>query len=908
MLALRLPACPAKLPNSFLRPVEFPSLLNDASSIASITHALQTIIGQEPPQLILGSDTTPVQWWLLAASQLPQAQHWLYTKQQWVKLELSPPSAAPGPTLEKVAPAQEPQPSPPPPSSSFAAPINAVEQKPTPQKILSVGQLQGEIFKLAAWGPTPERLRQLDELVEQAKALGRSPWLYQQSLKVRSNGEKAHALGKELEQIFHSHGVQTAQEWFDKQSRVVHERIATHLRITLEKLLKHQQKLITRQSAAQAQQYKSNVVVQLQDGQHPNSLHQQAPAVHWRIYIDETGSVFDEQASTLNATDKDLGRIVALAVPAATQLPGLEKFHATDASPAQVDKVLQTLLDAKVGILGFSVQDSTARHSYWLGQVLHLIRWTLLQLPVPQNTPSSQVQIYIEKRDSHTAADSLKVLSTTLESEFRVLDPERFRNLALQITFMDKNHPMNGYVDTLAFTWGSPANISKDRLKKSQLRGHCLVDATQESLHHLFLSLSEHSPLAASDWYALCSAASHGREGSFLQRSLSRIGAQAAQDSALWQRYLAEVQQRLAHKQYHLSELGHALAWLKHYSPAQQTLPATLQLLLLTNELALQNHQGQANQDLLLQCLDLAMQLRDEEPALAAETLLRIASATTNHFEFTAVQKTVEEWLQQPVAVPGLLLYGKLQSTLGQMAAFTGQPTQAIAQFDAALASFARLSDPAQAQREQAQTRSYRLVAQMDHCQQQGWPENDTQGLLQALWQHFGGKDPQNLSRSLAYSAQAQRFTHYLWLRALVHLPQPLQAARQAYVEQQRQWHSGTDHPWPLINAYRAWLLHDSGNQSQAQDYMLTAIHTCMDASHGPTLQWMAEVLRSFAQVLGLTLTTPAQPSASQRQHLQTLLPHAPHTALAALAQAGPGLSHTQLLQHLAACLPFNFH
>ena len=89
---------------------------------------------------------------------------------------------------------------------------------------------------------------------------------------------------------------------------------------------------------------------------------------------------------------------------------------------------------------------------------------------------------------------------------------------------------------------------------------------------------------------------------------------------------------------------------------------------------------------------------------------------------------------------------------------------------------------------------------------------------------------------------------------------------------------------------------------------MLTAIHTCMDASHGPTLQWMAEVLRSFAQVLGLTLTTPAQPSASQRQHLQTLLPHAPHTALAALAQAGPGLSHTQLLQHLAACLPFNFH
>jgi len=157
--------------------------------------------------------------------------------------------------------------------------------------------------------------------------------------------------------------------------------------------------------------------VQMHDGQHPNSLHRQAPATHWRIYIDETGSVFDEQASALNPTDKDVGRIVALAMPASTKLPELGNFHATQASPAQVDNVLQTLLDARVGILGFSVQDSTARHSYWLGQVLHLIRWTLLQLPVPENAPSCQVQIYIEKRDGYTSADSLQVLSTTHSSK-----------------------------------------------------------------------------------------------------------------------------------------------------------------------------------------------------------------------------------------------------------------------------------------------------------------------------------------------------------------------------------------------------------------------------------------------------------------------------------------------------------
>ena len=154
------------------------------------------------------------------------------------------------------------------------------------------------------------------------------------------------------------------------------------------------------------------------------------------------------------------------------------------------------------------------------------------------------------------------------------------------------------------------------------------------------MSLSEHSALAPQDWYALCSAASGEREGSFLHRSLARIGDEAAQDGLLWQRYLGEVQQRLAHKQYRLSELDCALTWLKRYSPAQQTLPPALHLLLLTNELVLHNHQGKTDRNLLEQCLDMAIELRDEEPTLSAETVLRIATACTNQFEFTAVQPT----------------------------------------------------------------------------------------------------------------------------------------------------------------------------------------------------------------------------------------------------------------------------
>lgn len=129
-----------------------------------------------------------------------------------------------------------------------------------------------------------------------------------------------------------------------------------------------------------------------------------------------------------------------------------------------------------------------------------------------------------------------------------------------------------------------------------------------------------------------------------------------------------------------------------------------------------------------------------------------------------------------------------------------------------------------QTQREQAQTRSYRLVAEMNLCQQQGAQASQTQTLVQALQQHLGEKNVDSLSRSLAHSAQARRFSHYLWLRALVHWPQVLDSARQAYVQLQPQWHSGSDHPWPLINAYCAWLLHDAGHRALAEGYMLSAI------------------------------------------------------------------------------------
>src|SRR5690606_3774627 len=133
-----------------------------------------------------------------------------------------------------------------------------------------------------------------------------------------------------------------------------------------------------------------------------------------------------------------------------------------------------------------------------------------------------------------------------------------------------------------------------------------------------------------------------------------------------------------------------------------------------TARLAAGNHRGQVDLPRIQRSLQLMQQLRDEQPAEACEALLRLTASTANAFEFEALRNAVEQWLAEPVAVPGLLNHAKLHSTLGQLEALSGRPDAALVHFDRALDAFARLSDPQQATRDAAQPRTYRLIAEMD--------------------------------------------------------------------------------------------------------------------------------------------------------------------------------------------------
>jgi hypothetical protein len=180
---------------------------------------------------------------------------------------------------------------------------------------------------------------------------------------------------------------------------------------------------------------------------------------------------------------------------------------------------------------------------------------------------------------------------------------------------------------------------------------------------------------------------------------------------------------------------------------------------------------------------------------------------------------------------------------------------------------------------------------------------------MAALSRHFWDQVPSSISRSMARTTQGERFDHHLWLRAMAYFPIELAEARQVYLQEIRNWQKGQDHPWALIQAYRAWFLCDAGRAEEARRLLEEAIETCRDDEHGLTLLWMAGVLLLLAQALGIDIALDFT-GPDRRNELLARLPHAPHAAFSAFAQdaSKAEMGRDRILTHMEACLPFNFH
>lgn len=706
-------------------------------------------------------------------------------------------------------------------------------------------------------------------------------------------GIQADGLSGHLRALLEAEGTGAAQSWLSEH----HDQHDPWIRKSLSTVLEKWQ--ARHERAQRGQQYKvchSSIMPVQFSTIHPNSIQHLSTDSNWTVYIDESGKYFDAGINEQFKDRPELGRIVALVVPGRTELHHFsDGFHATDATPSEIDEHMQYLLDQDIGIFGFTVNDPMAYAGNWFSHVVLLARWVLFQLPMAPDIPT-QVSFYIERNDARLAYQKIDSLANLLEGEVKAIDANRFAQLHISAELMDKKHPLNGYVDLVAFTWGSPAAHSRDRLKKSALLGHCLLQPDQQSMQRLYLSATRNEQLPAKDWYTLCSQVAHEHKSGFLNYFLAQLGEKAQKNLRLWQYYLEEVREQLRHPHHKLAEVCHALDWLERYAPEHQELPSIYRLPLETARLGQENHQGKVNLRRLETCLELITQLEEEDAQQACGALLRVAVSGSNSFEFTLLQPMIQQWLAKPIAISGLANYARLHSSMGQIHAFCHQHSEALEHFERALNYFDRLSDPQRARREKQQTDAYRLTVLMD---------SNTHAIRDLLNELSQGLDWQDYSRQMAASGQNLRYAHHLWLRALVFFPKKTKEARQSYLNQSHLWQIMGDHPWGLIAAYRGWLLHMQGKALEAGVHMDMAIDLCANPDNGPVLRWMAEVLRTLAKALDI----PVQklPSAEERAHLQDILPAAPHKALQAFALADASTNHEVRIA-LQQCLPFNFH
>lgn len=755
-----------------------------------------------------------------------------------------------------------------------------------------INQRDFEIFKRFSWGEKEwqqaERFfeQQLDWAQQQGIA---NPALLKRFETARRQGKHASELIEQMRKKLKSSDENTVRAWLEKiQSNTVH-RIAKAVRQKLNKELAFIQRKKKERQALRKRPFAVDLPsVFCGKGVHPHAIRHLQPSASWTMLIDEGGDQFGLVAESLAMNDRKLGRAVALLVPEHANLPPLqEKTHSTDMDVSKVQALIKTIIQQPIGVFGAQVNDDLLSGS-WLGSIEQLVRWVLLLLPVKGPT---KVQVLIEQRGDYSAQQAdLRALADVIESQLVALLPDRFGGLRLSFAVVDKQHPLNGYVDAIAHLWSTPTREKKQILAHTGWQHHCLLqNSKMPAIERLYRRVLEGELPEPAAWLDACTSAREESEASLLHDVLAQTARRVQQQPAVLTAYLAQVQQRIRERTIAPGQLVTALQWLQAQLPKEQW-PLSLACVLESSSLVAENHLGLFDADRVAALQHQAEQLAEEDAQLACQLMLRLASSCTNNYQFGHGSQVVSSWLRRPVETVGLLNRGKLLSTEGQLLAFQGQHALALSHFDDAIATFERLSDPVERRRQVQQSWHYRAVTLLA----QGEPQaaNEVQGLVKLA---LGDQMPRAM-KQLAESGFEHQYLHYLVVRALVQFP-VLQDMRQSYLANQDSWDMEPTHPWMLIQAYRGWMLAEAKQTEQATLCFEHAIAACQAHTASPILLWMGHCLAALGQSLGLAISAP-----SSAQPLPAVFPQ---VSLPQLARAESNKVRFGVLEQL---LPFNFH
>lgn len=587
---------------------------------------------------------------------------------------------------------------------------------------------------------------------------------------------------------------------------------------------------------------------------------------HWRIFIDETGCIFDKSVFDQETSKKQKGKLAALFIPEDSELPALGKHHATEQPTEKNQKVLADLFNKgnNCGILGITL-DGMAQLDvdYWHAGFERLFDISLRLLPKSEGDIT--LDFYIENRGAIEDLDKTSaMLRRTADAallHFGKSFPEQADRITIRIYCIAKTQTedsvfmsYNGYIDTVACAWNGGRKELYSMLKKAGVIHRCLLDGDLQEFPEIMDRLARKELLSISQWQTLLKSPDTAVIDSLVNTLLAQLGFILRQDVAAWEFYVDEVLKHLDSKAIQLRFLNQQINYLTANMPPESNLPPRLKIIWLTAKLAEENHQGHIARHLTEQLEKILPSMYLEDAPLCCWSILHQAVTQTNAFRFTEARKVVCDFcdalglipanlqyselfsnsgkispgFMPKIAITGTRYYGQLLSTLGQHEAFCGNYEQANEYFLCALQCFSLLSDGGAG--DIGQTSSYQITNLMD------WLENPIE-MIQDIENHLGNKLIQAANYMAVRNDDADKYRHHIMLRYF-QLIDKNHSAIQAYLQQKDKWQISYGHPWEMIEFYRALLVDDVNERNKLFESAVTIAE-----KGGPTLYIIAAAI-----------------------------------------------------------------
>ncbi len=611
------------------------------------------------------------------------------------------------------------------------------------------------------------------------------------------------------------------------------------------------------------------------------------PAATYIVLIDESGKNF-------GGTSGPEGKFVAVIAPEGVL--GEFKIHAAEATPEECDRVMQDLLDKNTAVLGVRLSDLPPLDGdRWYDGVLELLFWISRVTPLPSDSRPVKFEVFIEQRGRAEAGDRWPEAARAIIRSLLAVDVERAGRLNININVASKGHPFLSYADVVAHAWSAGSPNAASRLRSSGLCGTCLPNGDTRIVRDAWDSFGASKILSELHWRGLLGHPDSEQEFSLAGSLLHRAGESAAQNLSIWAAYLSSTKQHLESKRIDLHRLSREVSWLEKWMPSATRLPLDIEFMWTTAQLAEGNHYGDVASQMVGELTEQGNRLLEERAPLVCWADLHRAVAHTNRFEFELATKALARWKTEPPRVAGLQLWGRVQSSFGQHAAFQERHAEAREHFQLALMAFDELSDQTSAALDRMQTGTYFAINEMDE------PEADPLRIRAAV-ERVTGSLTDAVPRLARSASRADQYVHHLLLRWMVTMqarfPQTLMPEVAHYLAEEAHWGREHGHPWPLICCYRALLLPEP---KKAASLLREAVNLSWSEDQKGTVRLIGAVIAAIAESGGMAFPNLE----TELFEIEEAIPAA-RARLVLLEDWRE--TPTSPLELLRGVLPFNFH